>query len=137
MTSLFSFFLNIRNRTVFISDLFDLIYSFINISFRYVLMISYSSDRIDINENGKLVSCISLITWLYSFLFFDNSLFLNSWKIFSTFFIYSGMRLMFSSLKSNIILTLFFSIQFLSRIMSLEIDLTYIIIYCCSSRILN
>ena len=44
---------------------------------------------------------------------------------------------MFNSLKSNIILTLFFFIQFLFRITSLKTGSTYMIIYYCSFGILN
>ena len=44
---------------------------------------------------------------------------------------------MSNSLSLNVIRTLFFFIQSLSRIMSLEIDLTYIIIYYWFSNILN
>ena len=47
------------------------------------------------------------------------------------------MRLVSNSLKSNVIRTLFFSIQFLFRIMSLEIDPIYMIICYCLFRVLS
>ena len=47
------------------------------------------------------------------------------------------MKSISNSLSSNVIRTLFFFIQSLSRIMFLEIDLTYMIIYCWLSEILN
>ena len=47
------------------------------------------------------------------------------------------MRSIFISLSSNVIRILFFFIQSLSRIMSLKISLTYMVICCWLSEILN
>ena len=137
MTNLFLLFLNTKNRIVLIDDLFNLIYFFFNMSSKYVLIIFCFSNRVGINGDERIVSCISSITWSYFFLFFDNSLFFDSWKISSTFFIYSEMRSISNSLSSNVIRTLFFFIQSLSRIMSLEIDLIYMVIRYWSFSVLS
>ena len=100
-------------------------------------MIYYYLYRVDINEDEKIVSYISLIVWSYFSLFSNNFSFSNSWKIFFTFFIYSKIKLVFNSSSSNVIRTLFFSIQFLSKIMSLEIGLIYMVIRYWSSNVLN
>ena len=43
------------------NDLLSLIHLFFNMSFKYTLIISYSFDRIDINENEEIVSYVSFI----------------------------------------------------------------------------
>ena len=60
--SLFSFFLSIKNRTIFINDLLNLIHFFLNISSRYILMISCSLSQVDINKDEEIISYVSSIT---------------------------------------------------------------------------
>ena len=100
-------------------------------------MIFYFSNRVSISDDEKIVFCMSSIVWSYSLLFSNSLFFSDSWKISFTFFIYSEMKPVSNSSSSNVIRTLFFFIQSLSRIMSLKIGLIYIVIRCWLSSILS
>ena len=117
------------------NNLFDRIHFFLNMLFKQILIIFCFFDRVNINENEKIVSYVNSITWSYPPLSFDSFSSFNSLKIFSISLIHLGIELVSNSLKSNVIRILSFSIQSFSRITFLEIDPIYMIICYCLSDV--